>query len=116
MSLQSALLLGLALMIPHASLAGTPPLTTDKDAATITVVGILQTGVVAIGGETTGLVIRSQGRVWELEFGQNSELRKSAETWNDTTVRVEGRLEHRTGVEVQDRWIVSVETMMQIPK
>ena len=72
----------------------------DKSGGSIKVeaTGILQTGVVAIGGETTGFTITTNGVTWELEFGKNAELRTAAEKLDGKTVVVEGTLEKRAGV------------------
>lgn len=79
-----------------------------EDAVTVKVVGKLRTGLVAIGGETTGTAVQSKGINWELDFAKNSELKKTAEKLNGQRVTVEGSLEHRTGIEVKNRWIITV--------
>ena len=43
-----------------------------EDSITVTVVGTLRTGIVAIGGETTGTTITANGVTWELDFGKNA--------------------------------------------
>jgi hypothetical protein len=53
-----------------------------EDSITVDVVGTLRTGIVAIGGETTGTTITAQDVTWELDFGKNVELRKTAEKLN----------------------------------
>ena len=40
-----------------------------EDSIRVTVVGTLRTGIIAIGGETTGTTITAKGITWELEFG-----------------------------------------------
>jgi hypothetical protein len=88
--------------------ADDPPGTSEDDAVSIKVVGTLQTGIVAIGGETTGVVVKSKGIAWELEFGKNAELKQTAAKLNGKKVVVEGSLERRGGVEIKERWIVTV--------
>ena len=79
-----------------------------EDSINVTVVGTLRTGIVAIGGETTGTTITANGITWELEFGKNAAIRKSAEKLNGKKVIVKGSLERRKGVEIRQRWIVTV--------
>jgi hypothetical protein len=82
-----------------------------EESIQVTVIGKLQTGVVAIGGETTGTTITARDITWELEFGKNDELRKAADKWNGQQVTVTGSLERRAGVEVKQRWIVTVSSL-----
>jgi hypothetical protein len=77
------------------------------DAVTVTVVGTLHTGVVAVGGETTGTTITSDGITWALDFADGAALRR-AEAFNGKKVRVEGTLLRKAGVEMKERWIVRV--------
>lgn len=79
-----------------------------EDAISVNVVGSLRTGVVAIGAETTGTTITSKGITWELDLGKDAELKKIAEKLNGKKAVVEGTLERRPGVEVKERWIVTV--------
>lgn len=81
---------------------------TNEESITVKVVGTLQMGIVAIGGETTGVTITAKGITWELEFGNNNALRQTAETLNGKKAVVQGRLEKRQGVEIRERWIVNV--------
>jgi hypothetical protein len=73
--------------------------------------GLLNTGVVAIGGETTGVTITARGVTWELDLGNDEALRKAAEKLDGRRVDVTGALEVRDGVEIAKRWIVSVKTL-----
>ena len=93
------------------ALAAAPKESADKDSITVTVMGTLKTGVVAIGAETTGTTITTQGITWELDFGKNAKLQKEAEAFNGKKVRVKGRLHRRPGVEVKERWIVTVRNL-----
>lgn len=81
------------------------------ESITVTVVGTLRTGIVAIGGETTGTMITARGIKWELDFGINAELRAAAEKLDGKQVTAIGTLEHRVGVEVKERWIVTVTSL-----
>ncbi|NND96542.1 MAG: hypothetical protein HKN47_04335 [Pirellulaceae bacterium] len=79
-----------------------------EDSINVTVVGTLRTGIIAIGGETTGTTITAKGITWELDLGKKAEIRQAAEMLTGKKVIVRGSLERRKGVEVQQRWIVSV--------
>lgn len=79
-----------------------------EESITVTVTGTIRTGVVAIGGETSGVTIKSKGATFELDFGKNAALRQAAEKLDGKTVIVEGTLECRPGVEIKERWIVTV--------
>jgi hypothetical protein len=100
------LLLGASLM-PAAGPSSQAGRTPDEYIR-VEVRGTLRTGVVAIGAETTGTTITSNGVTWELEFGKNKQLREQAEKLGDSLVTVEGTLERRKGVEIKERWIVHV--------
>lgn len=74
----------------------------------VQIVGELHTGVNAIGGETTGTVIRAGNIEWELELRGDLVLKAAAEKLNGQTVEVKGTLQKKRGVEVHTRWIVQV--------
>jgi hypothetical protein len=82
-----------------------------EESITVTVVGTLRTGIVAIGGETTGTTITAKGIKFELDFGKKAELRAAAEKLDGKLVTVSGTLERRAGVEIKERWIVTVTSM-----
>ncbi|MCC9605416.1 hypothetical protein LOC68_23060 [Blastopirellula sp. JC732] len=77
----------------------------------VTVIGKIESGLVAIGGETTGTTITASGITWELELGENAEFRKLAEELSGKQAKVVGSLERRSGVEVKVRYIVTVEKL-----
>jgi hypothetical protein len=83
----------------------------DKDAKKMELTGKLRTGIVAIGGETTGTILETKKGTFELEFGKQKELRQKAEKLNGKTVTVVGKLEIRKGVEVKERRIVTVTSL-----
>ena len=87
--------------------AAQPP----EESITVTVAGTLRTGIVAIGGETTGTTITAKGIKWELDFGKNAELRTTAEKLDGKRVTVIGTLERHAGVEVKERWIIIVTSL-----
>lgn len=87
---------------------------TAEDSITVTIVGTLRTGTVAIGGETTGTTITAKGITWELDFGNHTALRNATEKWQGKQVIVQGSLERRRGVEIRERWIVTVTGLQSI--
>ena len=73
--------------------------------------GKLNSQIMAIGGETTGVNITATGVTWELDFGANQDLRRKAKLMHNKTVTVQGKLTVKRGVEIARRWIVRVETL-----
>lgn len=80
----------------------------------VTVVGILRTGIVAIGGETTGTTITAKGVTLELDLGKNADLRQIVKKLDGKKVTVRGTLERRPSVEVKERWIVTVTELQAV--
>lgn len=104
--MRALLVLGLVfLIVGIASAVDEKP---AEDSIEVTVTGTLRTGIFAIGGETTGSTITAKGITWELDFGKNAGFRKTAEKLNGKKVIVHGTLERRKGVEIKERWIVTV--------
>ena len=99
------------LLLSLALLASCPLSGTADEAIEVDVTGVLRTGLVAIGGETTGTTITAKGIRWELEFPKESPLRATAEKFHGKRVRVRGSLERRAGVEIKERWIVTVRAL-----
>jgi hypothetical protein len=112
--MKSICLLGVVLLFPRALLAADPP--EEEESITVTVVGTLKTGIVAIGAETTGTTITAKGITWELDLVKNPKAQKVSEKLNGQKVLVKGRLEKRQGVEVKDRWIVTVDRLKAAEK
>ncbi len=77
----------------------------------VEVKGLLKTGILAIGGETTGTTITARGTTWELDFGNRADLRKHADELSDQNVIVTGRLNMKRGIEIRKRWIVDVASL-----
>ena len=76
--------------------------------------GRITAGMLAIGGETTGLTIATaQGRL-ELQVADQA-LRKRLQELNGKTVTVRGTLAIRPGVEVGTRRIVTVSEIVEPP-
>ncbi|MBW3542766.1 MAG: hypothetical protein KY476_21095, partial [Planctomycetes bacterium] len=73
--------------------------------------GHLKTGIVAIGGETTGTQLATDELTLELDFGRHTEVRNRAEQLDGKTVVVTGRLTAVEGVERGRRLVVRVRTL-----
>jgi hypothetical protein len=80
-----------------------------RESIEVKVRGTLRTGLMAIGGETTGYAITARGVTWELDFGKDDKLRKTADGLNGHLVVVTGTLDVRAGVEMKSRSIVTVD-------
>ena len=81
------------------------------DSIDVVVRGTLRTGIMAIGGETTGTTVTARGATWELDLRGNPEWTARAESLNGRRVVVTGSLEARPGVERRQRWILTVKTL-----
>jgi hypothetical protein len=77
--------------------------------------GTLRTGMMAIGGETTGTVVSARGATWELDLTQLPEGHRRAESLDRRRVLVKGSLEIRPGVERRERAIVAVTSLEPAP-
>ena len=74
----------------------------------VVVRGTVRTGLMAIGGETTGVTIAARGATWELDLSKDPALRAKAEGLSGRKAVVRGSLEIRPGVERRQRSIVTV--------
>ena len=81
-----------------------------KEGVYVEVVGKVETGIMAIGGETTGTIIKAGNITFELDI-KKRELVKVAEANNGKMVVVKGQLTRKRGVERGDRWIVVVKAL-----
>ena len=82
----------------------------EKDYVKIEIHGTIRTGVVAVGGETTGVTITVDKTTFELEI-KDPELKKLAEKLNGKKATVEGAFEIRPGVEIKERRVVVVKKL-----
>lgn len=73
--------------------------------------GKLKTGIVAIGGETTGTILATKDAKLELDLSANKELQDRAQNLNGKVVLVTGMLHVRKGVETPQRVILAVATL-----
>jgi len=109
MAITQALLMLLTL---GASPAPPPP---AGDYIKVEIRGTLRTGIMAVGGETTGTVVSARGAKWDLDLTQLPEGRKRAEALDGRAVLVRGTLEIRPGVERRERAIVTVTSLETAP-
>jgi hypothetical protein len=76
----------------------------------LTLTGTLQTGVMAIGAETTGVTITVSNQAYELDIA-DKDLKKKAEDLSGKQVTVKGTLTIKQGVEVKQRRIITVSSL-----
>lgn len=101
-----------AMILCPALLAETSPVHKPKPPPKpVTVTGKLETGLMAIGGETTGTQVTTNSRVYELEFVQHPELQERLEELNGKEVTVTGPMRLIRGVERKDRWVIDVQKL-----
>ena len=81
------------------------------DKIKVEVTGILHTGIAAIGGETTGVVIQSGNVTWELDFSGNPSLKTLARELDTKRAVVTGIYHRVAGVEIAQREIVTVASL-----
>jgi hypothetical protein len=65
----------------------------------------------AIGGETTGTVIRVNNVTWELDFGGSKDLQEQATKLHKKPALVTGTYQKIKGVEIRERHIIKVATL-----
>jgi len=71
--------------------------------AKVEIKGIIQTNMAAIGGETTGVVIKVGNLSWDLDLGKNRVFQELAERLNGKTVLIKGTLMRIKGIEIGER-------------
>ena len=81
------------------------------NAITIQVNGRLQTGVMAIGAETTGTTIVADDIRFDVDWGRRTSLARRAQGLDGKSVRITGSLRQRTGPERGQRLIIEVSSM-----
>ena len=82
-----------------------------EDSIEVVVRGTLRTGIMAVGGETTGTTVTARGVTWELDLRARPEWKARADALNGRRVMVTGSLEVRPGVERRQRSIVTVKSL-----
>jgi hypothetical protein len=98
--MMAAILAAAAVGTPHAD-----------ESIEVVVRGTLRTGIMAIGGETTGTTITARGATWELDLRGDAALAAKARDLSGRRVVVRGSLEVKRGVERRQRWIVTVRSL-----
>ena len=88
----------------------------DGEGKKVEVKGKLRTGIVAIGGETTGIILETDQGTFELDPGKSRELREKAAKLDGKMVAITGILHVREGVEVKARKIIAVNTLEEAGK
>jgi hypothetical protein len=104
----SAMTILLGGLLLAAAAGGSRPESSPDESIEVKVRGTLSAGMMAIGGETTGYLIRSRGVTWELDFGSDAALKRKADGLDGKPVTVTGTLDVRPGVEMASRSIVKV--------
>jgi|GEM_PF-1408822 len=74
--------------------------------------GTMQSGVVAIGGETTGVQLKTRLQAYELEFPKDSDGARRASEFDGQPVIVTGEFRTRPGVEISERSLIVVQTLV----
>jgi len=80
-------------------------------AVEVKVVGTLTHGIMAIGGETTGTIIRFEKTAWELDLRKDRAFRLAADKLNGKQVVVTGAVRVKAGVEIAKRTILTVDSL-----
>ena len=79
--------------------------------------GTLKTGIMSIGGETTGATLTTgKGVVYEVDFSKNAELAKLADSLSGRHVVVTGEMETVKGVETGERHVIEVTALKEAAK
>jgi hypothetical protein len=78
--------------------------------------GIIQTQIMAIGGETTGVIIKAGDWSWDLDLGTNRQLHELAERFHGKTALIRGTLKRISGIERGERDVVVVESLSEPDK
>ena len=103
----------LLVQIPRANISSVNGKPVPKQAAagrvTVDVSGVVKTGIVAIGAETTGTQISAGNMTFELKLTEDQ--MEVANGLSGQSAKVSGTLTKQAGVEVGDRWIVIVDSI-----
>jgi hypothetical protein len=105
----------LALVFMTLAAAGESASSSPSDYIKVEVCGTLRAGMMAIGGETTGVVINAKGVTWELDLRQAPGAMARAQSLDGRKVVVKGTLEVKPGVERRERAVVTVTSLEPAP-
>ena len=86
---------------------------TTKPAETFT--GTVRAGMMAIGGETTGILLETPAGAYELDVRGDREARARLEALDGKRVTITGDYRPRPGVEVKERRIIFVRGIREAP-
>lgn len=92
-------------------LVSVPAWAADEQYIKVEIKGTFKSGIVAIGGETTGATITANKVTWEVDLSKNKEARAAAEKLSGKQVIVHGSYHRKPGVEIRERHIVVVESL-----
>lgn len=81
------------------------------DRVEVKVFGHVQTGINAIGGETTGTIITFNKTTWEVGGGNQPALRKVINELNKKRVEIHGFVYRKRGVEIRERTILKAKSI-----
>lgn len=87
----------------------------DENAMEKTYTGTLKAGVMAIGAETTGVILETESGIYELDVRANPEADAKVDSLHGKRVVVTGDYQPRPGVEVKERRIIVVRTLREAP-
>ena len=73
--------------------------------------GTIETGIMTIGGETTGTLIHVNNVTWELDLGNRKDLQDAANLLHKKRALVTGIYQKRKGVEIHERHVVMVTSL-----
>ena len=90
--------------------ASAPAPATKPADDTLTITGKLETGVMAVGGETTGIEITQGNTKFELDIN-DAVMKKLATALNGKQATVKGTLTIKQGIETGQRRIITVQSI-----
>ena len=82
-------------------------MTEGEDSVKVEIRGTLRTGVVAIGGETTGTTVSAKDMTFEVDLRGDPKLQTLAEKLDGRKAIVRGSLVRKKGIEIPERWIIT---------
>ena len=111
-------LLSLAALLAAGCVAATtpPPKEKEKAAPVQTYTGTVRTGIMAIGGETTGILLETAANgTYELDTRGDREKAAQLEKLDGKKAVVTGEYRPRPGVEIKERRILIVASVAAAP-
>lgn len=99
---------------PAADRGATRP--ADGGSIRVDMFGVVRTGVMAVGGESTGTTLAALGFTWELDLGGNQAFADLAREQNGKELNVVGTLTVKQGIERGRRVIVAVKELRPVAR